>query len=1599
MKIANRKFTSLKLIFIISLGIALMGACSKKKTENTGTPNGRVIINNDDESTDTKAVKLELIATDKAGVTGYYISEEQTDPDPDMEGWESVASAPEYSAVIDFELSDGLGTKTLYAWFKNDEAKISPVSEDSIQVTEPAPYDITIKINEEATTTASRQITLALSATDSMGITGYYILESPVKPRTPAFDIAGWVDIESITNYDIDDLTFDLTSSGVGEKTVYVWFKNTLNIISSAASATIELTAKAIGTITINHGLDSTISETVPVIISATDEVGITGYYISEEATPPTVDSEWNDVPSVVNFQFTIPAFTLSDGVGDKTLYVWFKNESDVISEVVSATIAKKLPGATSGSISINAGETTTTSRDLRITLAASDPNKVTGYYLSESSTVPDENTPWLTTNQATRFLKTISYTLTSSTYGDKIIYAWFKNSRGIISDEVHASIRLKQHPAPQNGKIVVNNGIDTTTAETIPITLSASDEVGVTGYYISETGTAPAVDSSDWVAVTSTTSFLTSVSAFTLSAGTGDKTIYAWFKNGAGLISAVTSATIEKKLPGAATAAISINSGDRSTTSREVNLTLVASDPNKVTGYYLSESSTAPDENASWQTTEQATNFLKIVSYSLTSSGYNTKTIYAWFKNGRGVISDEVHASIRLKQHPAPQNGRIIINNGIDTTTSETVSVTLSASDEVGVTGYYISETQRPPRATASGWVNVSSTTRFLTSISAFTLSSGTGRKTIYAWFKNGAGLVSAAASAVISKEVPGAPSGSISINSGQATTISREISLTMAASDPNKVMKYYFSESSTTPGTGAAWETASGETSFFKVISYTLTSSGYGDKTIYAWFKNSKGIVSNVNDKIKLEKLVPASGIIIINDGAAYTTRSGVKLQLITTSPGVTGYYVKEVNSSVAAGDNIDIPAIGDSAWVENSNYPVTIDYELSAGNGEKYIYVFYKNATGVSSSGSRDTIIMGNVDAPTGSISINSGDATTTSRNLRIVLMASDANKVTGYYLSESSTVPDENTPWLTTNQATRFLKTISYTLTSSTYGDKTIYVWFKNSRGIISDEVHASIRLKQHPAPQNGRIIINNGIDTTTSETVSVTLSASDEVGVTGYYISETQRPPRATASGWVNVSGTTSFLTSISAFTLSSGTGRKTIYAWFKNGAGLVSAAASAVISKEVPGAPSGSISINSGQATTISREISLTLAASDPNKVMKYYFSESSTTPGTGAAWETASGETSFFKVISYTLTSSGYGDKTIYAWFKNSKGIVSNVNDKIKLEKSTPANGLILINGGAVYTAVRDVHLQLITTSSRVTGYYVTEVSISDGQASIPSTDDSAWVENSNYPITISHRLSAGDGEKYVYVFFKNAMGVSSDGVMDTIMLGDVIAPNNVSMVINNRAATTSSVNVTLKLFADDNAGVVGYFVSENTDKPSATNSGWKAVTSTTSYREDIPFTLSSSYGIKVVYAWFKDARNRVSAVAMDSIDYASPVLVHGSLMWQKFPPNTKRNWSSAISYCDNLVLDSHSDWRLPNDNELSSIIDRNRSPKTIPELAATTHHYGWDKYWTTSLASGGGGSASYWRDRKNTINFRTGYTSATEKQESAYYRCVRSN
>jgi outer membrane protein assembly factor BamB len=89
-------------------------------------------------------------------------------------------------------------------------------------------------------------------------------------------------------------------------------------------------------------------------------------------------------------------------------------------------------------------------------------------------------------------------------------------------------------------------------------------------------------------------------------------------------------------------------------------------------------------------------------------------------------------------------------INNGASTATTTSVTLSLSASDSVGVTGYFASETSTTPSAAAPGWIAIPSVTQYWGFI-PFTLSTGDGTKTVYVWFKNAAGIVSASKSATI--------------------------------------------------------------------------------------------------------------------------------------------------------------------------------------------------------------------------------------------------------------------------------------------------------------------------------------------------------------------------------------------------------------------------------------------------------------------------------------------------------------------------------------------------------------------------------------------------------------------------------------------------------------------------------------------------------------------------------------------------------------------------------------------------------------------------------------------------------------------------------
>ena len=148
------------------------------------------------------------------------------------------------------------------------------------------------------------------------------------------------------------------------------------------------------------------------------------------------------------------------------------------------------------------------------------------------------------------------------------------------------------------------------------------------------------------------------------------------------------------------------------------------------------------------------------VVGYTESSDFPTTSAIYG--RNAGESDAFVAKISSESSSDTTAPSGSLTINSGASYTNSTTVTVTLSATDSTGVTGYYLSDSSSTPSASDSGWTSVTSTTSYSGSVS-YTLSSGEGSKTIYAWYKDAAGIVSSTANATITLDTT-APTVTIS-------------------------------------------------------------------------------------------------------------------------------------------------------------------------------------------------------------------------------------------------------------------------------------------------------------------------------------------------------------------------------------------------------------------------------------------------------------------------------------------------------------------------------------------------------------------------------------------------------------------------------------------------------------------------------------------------------------------------------------------------------------------------------------------------------------------------------------------------------------------
>jgi hypothetical protein len=107
-------------------------------------------------------------------------------------------------------------------------------------------------------------------------------------------------------------------------------------------------------------------------------------------------------------------------------------------------------------------------------------------------------------------------------------------------------------------------------------------------------------------------------------------------------------------------------------------------------------------------------------------------------------------------------------------------------------------------------------------------------------------------------------------------------------------------------------------------------------------------------------------------------------------------------------------------------------------------------------------------------------------------------------------------------------------------------------------------------------------------------------------------------------------------------------------------------------------------------------------------------------------------------------------------------------------------------------------------------------------------------------------------------------------------------------------------------------------------------------------------------------------------------------------NLCWEQKPSNTGKKHAIAKTYCENLVLGSNSNWRLPQKAELMTLLYHNGAGSTVSHLNSIGFsNIQNDRYWSNT---------KYLSNNAYVVNFYVGLSSYRDLTGTRYVMCVRS-
>ncbi len=398
--------------------------------------------------------------------------------------------------------------------------------------------------------------------------------------------------------------------------------------------------------------------------------------------------------------------------------------------------------------------------------------------------------------------------------------------------------------------------------------------------------------------------------------------------------------------------------------------------------------------------------------SFSFVFTQVGNSKLFVKFKDKDGFESPVYSSNTLNVDIFGNEPNVLVINSGATTSTSRTVS--LAIAKPANATLMKLSESSDLSGAT---WETA------VTSAS-FTFA-GEGNRVAYVKFKDNDGYESTIWNDFIVVDLFGDNEGAVVIDAGALTSTSRTVSLEITKPANATLMK--LSESSDL--SGASWVTAATSASF--------TFPGEGSRVVYVKFKDSDGYESSIwSDGTIVDLFGDNEGAVVINSSA-----------LISTSRTVSLAITKPVNATMMM--------LSESSNLSGASWETaaTSASFIFAGEGNRVVYVKFKDNDVYESSIWSDGIVVDLFGDNEGAVVINSGSTTSTSRTVSLAI-TKPAN-ATQMKLSESSDFSSAS--WVTAATSANF------TFLSDS-GSKTLYVHFKDTDGYLSPTWSDSIDLQ-------------------------------------------------------------------------------------------------------------------------------------------------------------------------------------------------------------------------------------------------------------------------------------------------------------------------------------------------------------------------------------------------------------------------------------------------------------------------------------------------------------------------------------------------------